>query len=226
MPAIVKIAFAILIAASLGTPVYSQPHPTAEDLLKMSSTVERPGRIEAHAHVTVGEREYDTIVWSTLTEDGLGDASFKIINTEGVREYKDIGGARTLAVDQGDPQALPAGMGAFIHGHQFHRRYLFPEAELASFEPQTTAAEFAGRSSWRIDGSTPDGSLLSYHFDQETRRMLGFQLTVFESESPRPMDFVMKDWRDRDGLPLFWRLEISDKGDVFIYEFNQILLLP
>lgn len=183
-------------------------------------------RIEAHAHVTVGAREYDTIVWSVISPEGFGDASFTILEENGTREYRDQGGKLEAIRNNDEPQELPAAMGAFIHGHQFHRRVLFPSLELASYEPDAAESEFDGTASYKVAGKTADGSLLSYHFDRTTSQMLGFQLTVFEDGKPRPMDFVLKDWRRQDDVSLFWRLEISDMGDLYVYEFNKILLTP
>jgi hypothetical protein len=184
------------------------------------------GTIEAHAGVTVGDRTYDTIVKASISGDTLGDAMFQIIEAEGTRTYRDTGGKLTGQRGNGELQELPATMTPFIHGHQFHRRILFPKLELASYDTTASEGVFDGKAAYRVNGKTPDGSALSYYFDRTSGFILGFELTVEEETGPRPMTFTIRDWRERAGQSLFWKLEILDKADLYIYNFARILLLP
>jgi len=227
-----QITLITIIAALLPTPVQAQKTPTAAELFdhtdKITGTVALSSisTIKAYAHVTVGERSYDTTVNAAIVGGKIGDAQFTIIRDNIATTYSDTKGALEIKVGDTAPKALPASMKAFIQGHQFHRRVLFPRMEFASHTPLSTESEFAGTSSYRVQGKATDGSELSYHFDRNTQRMLGFQLTVMEENGPRPMNFVLKDWRTKAGQTLFWRLEISDKEDLYVYAFNKILLLP
>lgn len=190
------------------------------------------GSIEAHAHVTVGERTYDTVVKSAFSAKEIGNTIFTIIRNGSPTTYSDTDGQLTATTGDGVPKPLPAAMRSFVHGHQFHRLILFPKLAQASFElgpadlVENSLPAFAGPCSRSVIGKMADGSDLTYYFDRSSNRMTGFQLTIYEEGVPRPMSFALKDWRTKGGQTLFWRLEISDKDDLYTYEFNKILLLP
>lgn len=211
----------------------AQPVPTADEIFAAHSKAigfagaqASYGTIVAHAHVTVGDREYDTEVKSSVLPDGPGNAEFTIIRDGVSTLYADIGGLLTRTVGGGGAEPLPLGMRAFIHGHQFHRRVMFPALTLASISNPVTRAVFAGVPAYKVVGKTRDGDELSYYFDAAGKTMLGFQLIVTEDTGPNLLEFVLGDWSIKGGETLFWRLEITDKTDLYIYEFNKLLLLP
>jgi len=232
MAVIQRICLGLLICIGAAD-ARAQPVPSAGEIFAAHSkaigftgALASYGTIEAHAHVTVGDREYDTEVRAKLVSKGLGDAEFTIIR-DGVRTvYSDKDGVLSATVGGGTPEVLPAGMAAFIQGHQFHQRVLFPALTLASTGSAVTRSVFAGMPAYQVAGKTAHGDDLGYFFDVSNNQMLGFQLTVHEEEGPRPMVFTIGDWSTKGGETLFWRLEIADKTDLYIYEFNKILLLP
>jgi hypothetical protein len=213
-------------------PAQAETTPTATELFDRSAlylgsvALEPPSSIEAHAHVTVGDRTYDTEVWAAVGGGKLGDARFSIIRDGMKTTYHDENGTLFRTVNDADVKALPPGMYAFVHGHQFHRRILFPALELTSYEKNAVRSSFAGQEAFKVAGRTAGESSLTYYFEPKTGRILGFQLIVQEETGPRAMDFVLSDWRKDGDSTLFWRLEISDKDDLYIYDFNKILLLP
>ena len=117
-------------------------------------------------------------------------------------------------------------MAAYVRGHQFHRRVMCPALELASYSEDVTETEFAGRRAFKVTGHTHIGAVLSYFFDERSKTVLGLQLTVEEPEGPHAMEFVLKDWRTVGGSELFYRVDIRDRDELYIYRFNKILLLP
>jgi len=232
MAVLLRVCLALVMVVASGG-AHGQPLPTADELYRahtkaigFQDALASYGTIVAHAHVTVGAREYDTEVRAKLSSTRLGDADFTIIR-DGVRTlYADKGGVLTGTTGGGAPEALPPTMAAFIHGHQFHLRVLYPALTLVSVSGPVVETIFAGTSAFSVAGKTAHGDDLTYFFDVSNSQMLGFSLTVHEEEGPRPMDFVLGDWCKKDGEKLFWRIEIADKADLYIYEFNKILLLP
>ncbi|WP_262691865.1 hypothetical protein [Kordiimonas aestuarii] len=184
------------------------------------------GTIEAHADVTVGDVAYETIVRGAVTEAGLGNATFTLIREGGTSVYSETNGDIHYTSPDGTVKQLAPVMAAYVRGHQFHRRVLYPTLELATYSPNVEEVEFEGRPAFKVSGQTHAGATLEYYFDERLKTMLGFHLTVQEPDGPHPMSFVLKDWRDVDGSDIFYQIEIVDRGDLYVYRFSKILLLP
>jgi len=233
MAEIQRIYLAIFMVFLASATAGAQGLPTAEELfaahtkrLGFEHALASYGTIEAHAHVTVGDREYDTEVKASVSPAGFGGAEFTIIRGGMPTLYSDKDGALTRTTQGSVPEALPESMRAFIHGHQFHLRVLFPALTFASVSGPVSEAIFANAPVYKVAGKTRQGDDLAYYFDATSTVMLGFQLIITEETGPRPMDFIPGGWSTKGGETLFWRLEIADKGDLYIYEYNKILLLP
>lgn len=184
------------------------------------------GRIEAHAHVSVEGRTYETLVNSRVSNPAVGDARFTMVSEDGTVAYGDTDGTIWFEGEDGERRTLSPAMAAFVHGHQFHRRALFPANELKTVYPEVTTQEFADELAFTVSGMTPAGARLTYFFSQRSKRVIGFHLVVDEEAGPHPMDFVLKDWRTSAGETLFWRVDINDRGKVYVYRFDRILMLP
>lgn len=216
-------------------PAVAQPAdlPTPEELFEeaaqaigWTSDAKDVGRIEASARVTVEGRTYDTIVNSRVSTPAGGDARFTMIGEDGTVTYGDTDGTIWFEGDGVERRTLSPAMAAFVHGHQFHRRALFPASEFQTIDPDVTIEEFADELAFTVRGTTPAGAQLTYYFSQRSKRMIGFHLVVEEESGPHPMDFVLKDWRTSAGETLFWRIDINDRGKIYVYRFDRILMLP
>ncbi|MFC4349023.1 hypothetical protein ACFO5Q_14305 [Kordiimonas lipolytica] len=217
------------------TRTWAQPVdlPTPEMLFEQAakaigwnSEAKDVGRIEASANVTVEGRTYDTVVTSGISTPAGGDARFTMISEDGTVTYGDTDGTIWFEGEDGERRTLTPAMAAFVHGHQFHRRALFPASELQTIDREVTIEEFADELAFTVSGTTPAGARLKYFFSQRSKRMIGFHLVVEEEAGPHPMDFILKDWRTSGGETLFWRIDINDRGKIYVYRFNRILLLP
>ncbi|WP_286830397.1 MULTISPECIES: hypothetical protein [Kordiimonas] len=184
------------------------------------------GRIEAHARVSVEGRTYDTVVNSRISTPVGGDARFTMVGEDGTVTYGDTDGTIWFESEGSERRTLSPAMAAFVHGHQFHRRALFPAAEFKTIDPEVTLEEFADELAFTVSGTTPAGARLRYFFSQRSKRMIGFHLVVDEETGPHPMDFTLKDWRTSAGESLFWRVDINDRGKIYVYRFDRILMLP
>lgn len=224
-------SLSLLVMFAVAHAAYGNDTPSPEQLFAASTRLmgfeeDLPAirSISAEAHVTVEATAYDTKVKSIVTAVGFGDTEFSIIRDGVSTRYSDEGGKLLRTVDGQNSFALPAGMAAFIHGHQFHRRTLFPSRELVTTN-SVTEAYFQGKAGYEVSGATAAGRL-SYFFDKKTGFMLGYRLTLQEDAGPHVMEFTLKDWRISDGKSLFWQMEIDDRGTIFTYDFNKVLLLP
>jgi|GEM_PF-1617600 len=184
------------------------------------------GRIEAHAHVSVEGRTYETEVNSQVSSPAVGDARFTMVSEDGTVTYGDTDGTIWFEGQDGERRTLSPAMAAFVHGHQFHRRALFPAGELITIDPEVTVEEFADELAFAVSGTTPSGARMTYYFSQRSKRMIGFHLVVQEEAGPHPMDFILKDWRTSAGETLFWRVDINDRGKIYVYRYDRILMLP
>lgn len=211
--------------------------PTPEDLFSESRyAVGLPagdsgiGRIEAHASVKVtspdGHQYYDTVVIGALTEEKLGDASFAIIRENGTEIYGETDGVIWHQDTEGNRETLAPAMAMYVRGHQFHRRALFPELELAQIDPVVTESEFEGEPIFKVAGTTHAGARLAYYYEQRGKKLIGMHLTVDEADGPHPIEFALRDWRTTAGQSLFRRIDIRDRGKLYVYRFNQLLISP
>lgn len=182
--------------------------------------------VEAKADVKTGNRTYKTRVHGRATEAGLGDATFEMMREDGTVTYGETDGTIWYEDQAGNRRHLAANMMEFVRGHQFHRRALFPRLELETMNNAVVETEFNGVRAFRINGTTQSGAALAYFFDERDSAMLGYHLTVQEPDGPRPMEFILKDWRTSAGQSVFWQLEVRDRGTLYTYSFSKILLLP
>ena len=213
--------------------VQAQSMPSADELfnthtkrLGFADALVLYSTVEAHAHVTVAEREYDTIVKASISHAGLGDAEFTIVRDGVATLYADHSGVLTRSVGPGVAEPLAEGMRGFVWGHQFHLRVLFPKLMLPSIDSPVSEAIFGDTPAYKVVGKTHEGDRLIYYFDTTSKILLGFSLVVTEESGPNLLEFTLGDWSTTGGETVFWRLEIVDKADLYIYEFNKILLLP
>lgn len=198
----------------------------AAEAMGWTSETKDVGRIEAHAHVSVESRTYETLVNSRVSRPTTGDARFTMVSEDGTVTYGDTDGTIWFEGEDGERRTLSPAMAAFVHGHQFHRRALFPANELETIDPEVTVQEFADELAFTVSGTTPAGARLTYYFSQRSKRMIGFHLVVQEEAGPHPMHFLLKDWRTSAGETLFWRIDINDRGKIYVYRFDRILMLP
>jgi hypothetical protein len=227
----------LLIAGPTGA--YAQPVdlPTPSDLFaEARMAIGLPenhadiGKIEAHAAVAVtdpaGDRRYDTIVVGAVKPNALGDARFTMITAKGSVTYGETDGAIWYEGTDGARRDLPPVMAMFVRGHQFHRRVLFPELELAEVEPEVKEDDFEGEPVFKVYGTTHAGAKLVYYFDQRRKHVVGMHLTVQEPEGPHAMEFTLRDWRSTAGQSLFRRMDVSDRGKLYVYRYGRILISP
>ncbi|WP_417449311.1 hypothetical protein [Kordiimonas sp.] len=188
------------------------------------------GTIEAHATVTVkdptGNTAYKTVVRGKTSGNGPGDASFALIRPDGTTVYSETDGVIHRTAPDGTVQQLAPEMAAYVRGHQFHRRTLYPALELATINPEVEEVDFEGRRAFKVTGETQTGATLTYFYDERQKTILGLHLTVQEPDGPHPMSFVLRDWRDVDGSDIFYQIDIQDRSALYIYRFSKILLLP
>ena len=224
-----------IIGISGPSQVFAQPAdlPYATELLRESALAlgwqalpGQIGSIEAHAHVTVGDRAYDTIVKGAVTDSGFGDTTFILAREDGTVTYGETAGTIWYEGKTGTRRELMPEMASYVRGHQFHRRALFPQLELAKIDAQVKEADFDGHRAFKISGTTAAGAALAYFFDQRSKILLGFHLEVQEPDGGHPMDFFLRDWRKSGDQSLFWRVEVLDRGELYTYRFSKILLLP
>ncbi len=182
--------------------------------------------VEAQANVRTGDSSYKTLVRGRATDTGLGDATFQMIREDGTATYGETDGAIWYEGKDGTRRDLAPNMIEYVRGHQFHRRTLFPRLELETMNNTVDEVEFNGIHAFRVSGTTHSGAALAYFFDERNSAMLGYHLTVQEPDGPRPMVFVLKDWRTSAGQSIFWQLEVNNRGALYTYTFNKILLLP
>ncbi|WP_417464455.1 hypothetical protein [Kordiimonas sp.] len=182
--------------------------------------------VEAQASVRTGERTYKTLVRGRATDEGLSDATFEMTEDDGTVTYGEADGAIWYEGKDGNRRDLAPVMAAYVRGHQFHRRALFPRQELKVIDDTVEEVEFNGIRAFKVSGTTHSGASLAYFFDERDSAMLGYHLTVQEPDGPHPMDFILKDWRTSADQSIFWRIDINDRGTLYVYTFNKILLLP
>ncbi|NVJ68760.1 MAG: hypothetical protein HWE08_00315 [Alphaproteobacteria bacterium] len=237
LPHLYKFLFLLLLApTALTSAAQAQPAemPSPEQLFEEADTAlgwnakmkQEIGHIEASAHVSVEGRTYDTVVNSRINTPAGGDARFTMISKDGTVTYGDTDGAIWFKGEDGEKQPLPDAMAAFVHGHQFHRRALFPRQELATLHDEVSEDYFADERVFVVEGTTRSGAALKYYFSQFTKKLVGYHLVVMEEDGPHAMDFTLKDWRTSGGQSLFWRMDINDRGKLYVYRYNQILMLP
>lgn len=226
----------LLVVAPLAT---AQPAdlPTPEDLFNEARyAIGLPqgdsgiGRIEAHADVDVkdpeGDRRYSTRVVGLVGSGALGDASFTMIRDNGTVTYGETDGAIWYEGADGTRRDLVPAMAMYVRGHQFHRRALFPELEFATIDPVVTESEFEGEPVFKVAGTTHAGARLVYYYEQRGKKLIGMHLTVNEPDGPHPMEFTLRDWRTTAGQSLFRRIDVADRGKLFIYRYDRILISP
>lgn len=230
-----KVIFALLILGPGNA--FAQPvdAPTPEQLFSaaraaMGNPAEGVGSVEAHARVEVtdpeGDYSYRTTVKAAWSAEALGDATFTMIQDSDAVTYGETDGEIWFTGKDGAKRDLVAGMAKFVRGHQFHRRILAPELEFATLNPEVREGEFSGEPVFVVEGVTHAGAQLKYYYHQRTKMPVGMHLTVPEPNGPHPMDFTFRDWRTSAGQQLFWRIDINDRGKLFVYHFDRILLLP
>lgn len=236
-------ALALMMPLALmtqGTPaLFAQPAdlPTPEDLFSEArDAVGLPagdggiGRIEAHASVKVtspeGHLYYDTVAIGSVSERKLGNASFAVLREGGSEMYGETDGVIWHEDTEGKRETLPPAMAMYVRGHQFHRRALFPELELAATDPVVTEGEFEGEPVFKVGGTTHAGARLVYCYEQRGKKLIGMQLTVDEPDGPHPVVVALRDWRTTAGQSLFRRIDIKDRGKLYIYRFNRLLISP
>lgn len=231
-------AIALCVGIGIG-PASAQPVdlPTPEALFEaharaigVETVVTTGGIIEAYAHVTVTgpeePYEYDTEVKGTVTPEGLGDASFTMIRDGQSVTYGETDGQIWFEASDGARRDLSPVMAAFVRGHQFHRRVMYPALEFGSLDREVTSSEFGDRPVFKVHGTTPTGAQLIYYFDQREKHMIGFHLTVEQNGQPRPMEFTLRDWRTAGDQSLFRRIDVADADKIYSYRYTRILLLP
>ncbi len=230
----------VLVLTMQGVPSLSaQPAdlPTPEDLFSEARhAVGLPagdseiGRIEAHSSVKVtspeGHQYYDSVVIGALTEKKLGDASFAIIRENGTEIYGETAGVIWHQDTEGNRKTLAPAMAMYVRGHQFHRRALFPELELAQIDPVVTEGEFGGEPIFQVSGTTHAGARLAYYYEQRGKKLIGMHLTMNGPDGPQPMEFALRDWRTTAGQSLFRRIDIRGQGKLYVHRFNRVLLTP
>lgn len=226
----------VLLILSPAT-ILAQPAdmPTPQQLFDaaraaMGDPAEGVGSIEAHARVDVtdpgGNYSYRTAVKGNWSTEALGDASFTMIKDGDEVTYGETDGNIWFEGKDGSRRDLVAGMAKFVRGHQFHRRVLAPELEFMTINPQVLEDEFSQQPVFVVEGTTHAGAQLRYYYHRRTKMPVGMHLVVPTDTGPHAMDFTMKDWRSSAGKQLFWRIDIADRGKLFAYHFDRILLLP
>ncbi|NVJ97043.1 MAG: hypothetical protein HWE25_02760 [Alphaproteobacteria bacterium] len=221
------------LLAMLPLAIHAQPmdQPTPQQLFDaareaLGNPEKGVGLVEATAQVTVDDRAYKALVSGRFNSDELGDATFTMITPEGTVTYGETDGTIWFESDKTERKDLSPAMAMFVRGHQFHRRLLTPELEFKAINPDVHEDTFAGEKVFVVEGTTHAGARLKYFYHVRTKMPVGMHLTVQDNSGDHPMDFTFKEWRTSADQTLFWRIDINDRGKIFVYKYDRILLLP
>ena len=110
----------------------------------------------------------------------------------------------------------------FALGHQFHAFLLYFD-ELTDNQRDSADIEFLGAQRAARSGDYPYGGDVHLIAGDDPARPVGI---VFEFPDIDPIEVVLDDWREVDGVELPFELAIHDRSKVFKYRYTSVNLAP